>query len=91
MNKVEGDVKNELRFVACIYDKDNKNCRGEDFMSELFSPRQGRCNLVLTDDDSERCGLATSLMTFCFTDEEVRSVDLDKKIVELKFLQKTSK
>ena len=81
VNKVEGDVENELRFVACIYDKENTDCRGEDFMSELFSPRQGRCNLVLTDDDSERCGLATSLMTFCFTDEEVGSVDLDNDLI----------
>ena len=35
----------------------------------------GECNLVNTNPGSKRCGLATALMKFCFTDPDVGSLN----------------
>ena len=43
-------------------------------LSELNADSGGYCNNVRTSDASQQCGLATTLMEFCFTDENVGSL-----------------
>ena len=47
-------------------------------LSELSALSGGICNEVETNDDSAGCGLATTLMEYCFTDDEVGGIDLQK-------------
>ena len=47
-------------------------------LSELTAESGGICNSVATNDDSTECGLATTLMEYCFTDDEVGGIDLQK-------------
>ena len=42
------------------------------------SKNKGVCNNVKTEDHSSGCGLATTLMEFCFTDFSVGSLELEK-------------
>ena len=47
-------------------------------LSRLSARKGGICNLVNTDEDSEGCGLATTLMEYCFTDDKVGGIDVQK-------------
>jgi len=47
-------------------------------LSELSAQSGGKCNEVVTNDGSERCGLSTTLMEYCFTDDKVGGIDLEK-------------
>ena len=53
----------------------------KDVLSTLKAKSGGICNLVNTDDDSQGCGLATALRQFCFTDDKVGGVDVQKNAV----------
>ena len=50
----------------------------KDKLSELNANNGGKCNYVETDKNSRGCGLATTLMEFCFTDDNVGKVDVNK-------------
>ena len=74
----------DWKFAACLFDDHNKECK-TNALCELHAEKHGKCNQVKTlSRECERCGLATSLMIFCFTDDDVGSVDLDKDFTFLK-------
>ena len=52
--------------------------RGKEIVriSELNAEDEGYCNQVETDEGYKGCGLATTLMEFCFSDEDVGSLVL---------------
>jgi hypothetical protein len=52
-----------------------------DVLSTLIAKNGGICNMVNTDEDSQGCGLATTLMQFCFTDDNVGGVDIQNNKV----------
>ena len=64
------DFKASLKQQSC---KDNK-----DIISELNAENNGKCDLVETSKTSQGCGLATSLMELCFTDDDVGGVNLEE-------------
>jgi len=45
-------------------------------LSKLSAKSGGICNLVVTYDHSKGCGLATTLMEYCFTDDNVGGIDV---------------
>jgi len=47
-------------------------------LSTLTASTGGVCNLVVTDPGSYKCGLATSLMEFCFTDPDIGTYNLEE-------------
>ena len=49
---------------------------GNDELSVLYADDGGICNLVETNEVSQGCGLATTLMEFCFTDDKVGGMDV---------------
>ena len=64
------DAEFSLEFVRFTAVLDNVQ------LSELTAQSGGICNDVVTNDDSQRCGLATTLMEYCFTDDKVGGIDL---------------
>ena len=50
----------------------------EEEISSLNGEKGGICDLVSTEKRSRGCGLATTLMEHCFTDENVGSLDIQK-------------
>ena len=57
----------------------NKGTKGKDviLMSELNAEDEGYCNQVETYEGYKACGLATTLMEFCFSDEDVGGMVLE--------------
>ena len=57
-----------------------KGATGKDrqLLSELNAIQGGHCNDVITKPESQQCGMATTLMEFCFTDDDVGGVDLEE-------------
>ena len=51
---------------------------GQETLSTLFGNNGGICNYVSTDAGSQGCGLATTLMEFCFTEDKVGGFDVQK-------------
>ena len=47
-------------------------------LSELQARNGGQCDTVLTSEGSEGCGLATTLMSYCFDDDKVGGLDPQK-------------
>ena len=87
VNREKASGMFEWKFTACLFDKENKGCE-KTALCSLYSEKDGKCNQVDTIPECERCGMATSLMTFCFTDKDVGSVDPDK---DFNFQQKNLK
>ena len=50
-------------------------------LSELNAEDGGYCNEVKTTEGFKQCGMATTLMEFCFTDEDVGGMDLKEDTI----------
>ena len=44
-------------------------------ISRLYAKEGGECNAIETSQGSWRCGLATTLLEFCFTDPDVGTLN----------------
>ena len=57
-----------------------KGTSGDDFqlLGELNAEDGGYCNQVETSGEFRKCGIATTLMEFCFTDDDVGGIDLEE-------------
>ena len=58
--------------------KENENFQ---LLSVLSAENGGYCNEVETTEGFKQCGMATTLMEFCFTDEDVGGMDLKEDTI----------
>ena len=70
---VSKDELSKWRFEAIL--KKGKIFKKDIVLSTLVANDDGECNDVKTNPGSRRCGLATALMEFCFTDPDVGSLN----------------
>ena len=74
------------KFQAIL--KKGSCCKEDEVLSTLDAMEGGVCDSIATDAGSYRCGLATALMEFCFTDPDIgtynpeESFYFQKKIAE---------
>ena len=62
-----------------VFDWDFTAVLDNDVIAILSAKNGGICDWVLTDVDSRGCGLATTLMEYCFTDDNVGGIDVQKR------------
>ena len=59
----------DWKFEAIL--KKGSCCKRDELLSTLTAKIGGACNSIVTLPGSYKCGLATALMEFCFTDSDI--------------------
>ena len=72
------EIKNQWLFEAVL-----KNGEETTVLSTLKAVEGGECDDIETTKGSWRCGLATSLLEFCFTDPDIGSLNLERGMLVL--------
>ena len=67
------EIFGNWKFQAIL--KKGSCCEEDKVLSTLIANKGGVCNSIITDPKSYKCGLATALMEFCFTDPDIGTDD----------------